>query len=722
MQRPRGSGCARRWTHACQLLLLLIVPPAVSSELPAATRDDWVEVRSARFVVCSNAGEPAAARAARHLERLADVIESTSRGLHVDVGHEIRVYVFRNLESFTPYAGPPHDATTTTAGFHVMAPDIELIAYHRPEWGDAMTFASHEFLHAVIARSLGPIPIWANEGLAEYYSTFITRGRTADIGEPIGDHLVWLRAKGLLPLAYLFAITPSSPQYHAGPWRGIIYSESWALVHMLIRNDQAPATRFSRMLGALGLGMPTEAALRDAYGPLAVDSLEKALEAYTTRGMMAYSTFTFSNEFTEVPIRTRPMEEAEVLTQLGELALRSDPELAPLASQHFQAAWRADSSRGLPAGLECERAARENDDAGMNRWAGAVERIPIPDPRATGLAGAALASRQLRRVYAPRWPAQGADEWALRARRLLERTIEVRPGRPEWLIPYGITFLDDTTGLPLAVEALITARDEAPRRDDATAALAILQARAGAKANALTLYRSLATTGGPDAAWRHWAGYCIARRTLDDAVARFHAGRQAEAESLVARLSTDLHEAGVAEHGQRMLSWLRDPRRDAQAPQLDDRIQGPGAVDSLEAAADTISASAGMRAERSREFRKGGVERQFITAAVTAAQLGDFHTADVLLEAAHHGIAHGSLPWLDSLQAEVRNLRRLKSAKALLEVADVPPACSLYAEVLGDMPRKDVRAFVDRQRQRFCGTDVVSPAADPSGRDEQGRR
>ena len=46
-----------------------------------------------------------------------------------------------------------------------------------------------------LGNSLGRIPVWANEGLAQFYQSFQERdsGRVAIIGSPIGDHVAVLR-------------------------------------------------------------------------------------------------------------------------------------------------------------------------------------------------------------------------------------------------------------------------------------------------------------------------------------------------------------------------------------------------------------------------------------------------------------------------------------------------------------------------------------------------
>ncbi|HXJ68191.1 MAG TPA: hypothetical protein VNM39_04745, partial [Verrucomicrobiae bacterium] len=138
-----------------RLLVALVVlfAGAARAALPDATRDTWVEAKSERFTVYSNAGEQAATRAVRHLERLAQVLKSTTQGLRVDGEREVRVYLFRDLDSFKPYRPSGDDENGITAGFQSSGPDVALIAYHIPVDDDPMRFASHEYLHVVLGRN-----------------------------------------------------------------------------------------------------------------------------------------------------------------------------------------------------------------------------------------------------------------------------------------------------------------------------------------------------------------------------------------------------------------------------------------------------------------------------------------------------------------------------------------------------------------------------------------
>lgn len=58
------------------------------------------------------------------------------------------------------------------------------------------------------------MPLWFNEGLAEYYSTFsITGDQKIVMGKPIASHVYLLRNK-MLPLRTLFQVDHKSPHYN----------------------------------------------------------------------------------------------------------------------------------------------------------------------------------------------------------------------------------------------------------------------------------------------------------------------------------------------------------------------------------------------------------------------------------------------------------------------------------------------------------------------------
>jgi len=678
------------------LILAVLACPVARAALPDATGDSWVEAKSARFTVYSNAGQQAATRAARHLERLADVLQSTTQGLRVDGGREVHVYLFRDLNSFKPYRPVGDDDVGITAGFQASGPDVALIAYHVPPDADPTRFASHEYLHAVLGRNLGTLPVWVNEGLAEYYSTFSNGKRTADIGRPIAEHIAWLQVNGTIPLTQLMVVGTNSPDYNEGKRRGTVYAESWAMVHMLVMTPGEGGSRFSRFLGALGRGVEQTTALRDAYGVRAGDSLTNALAAYVKQGSYHFTSYTFATDVADVETQTRDLSRAEVLIVLGELAMRSKESLRPVAREHLEAAWRADSASALAAGLLCELATDAKDEPAVARSVAAVERAAHADPRARALAGIALAMRPFEHGYWPSWPAAGADAKALTARRLLEAATDATPGRAEWLIPYGLTFVDDTASSVQGSSALLTAHEAEPHRADATAGLSMLQSRVGNRAGALVLYQQL-RAGSEDRAWKHWAGYVLARRSLADAEKMAKAGKNEQAETLLVRLKRDVPEHGVESAANQLISWLHDNPNANAAPE--------GAFASTFAPEkDTGDPGKAANPPAGAPGNRFIFDDTRIPQALEAAKRGDFATAEQLILAARKAAPMEARPGLDSLATEMRNQARLRSAVELLRQGRAVDACELYEQILADHPKADVREYVLRQRTKYCAT------------------
>ena len=666
-------GLARRLAVMLATAWLALSCGSARAALPAAAGEEWVEVRSARFTVYSNAGEQAATRVARHLERLAETIERTTTGFRVDGGRDIRVYVFRDRGSYVPYSPFRETEGAQTGGFHVAGNDAEYIAFWvaatrstqgLPEYArraattaDDLRFPSHEYLHAVVSRTFGYMPVWVNEGLAELYSTFEPRGRSAVIGEPIMGHLVTL-AGHHMPLTELMAEAYDSPDYQgteqATEHRGTLYAESWALTHMLFFDPVDHGRHFSRLLGEMAHGATGITALRTVYGPNAPDSLLNATLAYTRTTIRA-SEWTFATDLATVQVRTRVLGRAETEAALGELQLRSKRELAPLAREHLVAAWAVDSTRAVTAELLGELAERQDDGAEEARWFSVLDRPGVEDPRAFGLAGAALARRRLQLGGSHPWPARGADSISTHARRLLERALQAKPDEAAWLVPYAFTFLDDTTDFSAGIGALIQVRENHPNLPEIEGATAMLQMRAGNRGAALHSYGQIPRGDNHDY-WRAAAGHLIAEATLAEATDLASARHLDEAESLATDLQRSVPETGVPARCARFIQWLHDPGGSlGQPPSVQSRRGGPRAN-----AAQATPGAAGP----------GG---PLSPPASRAAQA-----------------------------AEVRNRRRLQSAEAMERAGAMSEACTLYALILTDHPGPELRREVEKRRARLC--------------------
>ena len=147
------------------------------------------------------------------------------------------VVVFGTQRALQPYAPLYQGKPTEVGGYFIPGEDANYVALALEGGQHAYPIIFHEFAHSLIDSTIAGVPVWLNEGLAEYYSTFETRdaGRSAVVGLADASHVLSLRSETLLPLPELLKVTHASPAYNEGSKRGMFYAQSWALVHYLIR-------------------------------------------------------------------------------------------------------------------------------------------------------------------------------------------------------------------------------------------------------------------------------------------------------------------------------------------------------------------------------------------------------------------------------------------------------------------------------------------------------
>ncbi|HEX6972794.1 MAG TPA: tetratricopeptide repeat protein, partial [Vicinamibacterales bacterium] len=143
----------------------------------------------------------------------------------------------------------------------------------------------HEYAHHVLRRSVRPLPLWLNEGLAEFYSTFDhdTRLAPAVVGRPPAQALAVLRSSPLLPLAEILETRSSSALLQDLDRARVFYAESWALVHYLtIGRPGASPAQLGALADALARAVPPDDAFRFAF-EMSLDDADRELRNYVRR-------------------------------------------------------------------------------------------------------------------------------------------------------------------------------------------------------------------------------------------------------------------------------------------------------------------------------------------------------------------------------------------------------------------------------------------------------
>ncbi len=213
----------------------------------------WLRLETPNFEVLTDTNDRTAREVLDRLERIRQAF-----GNEKTPSLPVRVYVFRSEREFQPFR-----PSGVTAGFYQSGPERDIIAMHNG--GDLNHIVFHEYVHLALHHSSAKLPMWFEEGLAEFYSTLEISGTQLRVGRPVTNHIRTLTESTWLTAEEMWATNKSSRNYNERDKVGIFYAESWALVHMLNTwpgyRENLPA--FASLLAD---GAPAESAFERAFG------------------------------------------------------------------------------------------------------------------------------------------------------------------------------------------------------------------------------------------------------------------------------------------------------------------------------------------------------------------------------------------------------------------------------------------------------------------------
>jgi tetratricopeptide (TPR) repeat protein len=245
------------------LFLFTLMPPA-----QAATQ--WICLRSPNFELYTSAGEKTGRQALQVFEEVRSAFKDIL-GIKIPNQQPTTIVIFRDTEEFAPYRPQgniiAYYMSLSRRDFIILQ---DLLPEHYP-------MALHEYTHLVIHQAGMKLPLWLNEGFAEFYSTMKPMGNKILVGRVIPGRLE-VAEQGLMDLREILKADKSSKAYNEADRMGIFYAESWALVHML-KFSKPYATRFETLLDAIGRGEPSDKALERVYGK-PIEAIQADLQTY----------------------------------------------------------------------------------------------------------------------------------------------------------------------------------------------------------------------------------------------------------------------------------------------------------------------------------------------------------------------------------------------------------------------------------------------------------
>ena len=457
-----------RFTALAALLSFLAVPAAA---LPRKN-DPWILLRTPHFTFFSNTSVWATRKIAGDLEQLRSALAQLNPDLELSSPVPTWIYVFKDTSSFRPYQPLYQGRPRPVDGYFFSHPYGNYVAINADPRHNARNVVYHEYLHHVLGNNYPGLPLWLNEGLAEYYSTFTVAGNEAKLGEPVLSHVVWLYQNALLPLRDLISMNYDSPGYNEGTRQGGFYAESWALAHYLLSRPER-RERTAQYLRDLFDGVPGDQAFEKAFGDPAL--LERDLRAYVRRAVFDAQRLPIV-QAGAATTEVAPLPWPDVLYRLGEMLLSNgSTEQRAEAEGHFRAALEAQPKHGpATAGL-----GRIAEDAGRTAeartlYAQAAQLAP-DDFFLQYLYGRSLLE-----------PTPEPDGMP-RAEAALRRAVKLRPDFAEgWgRLAQAVSYQSPLP--PDAVSIFETALRLMPAREDFAFNLALLSAQIGQQARAQEL-------------------------------------------------------------------------------------------------------------------------------------------------------------------------------------------------------------------------------------------
>jgi len=356
---------------AVVLLLLLATgtAPAFAAALP-----QWFEVRSPHFVVITDSSEKQGRHIAGQFERMRSLFQTVLPHASSDAGIPMTVLALKDRKGFQSLLPTAYLAKGALQldGLFLRTPDRNYILVRLDtETEHPFSIVYHEYTHFVL-RKAEWIPLWLNEGLAEFYQNTDIHEKEVILGQPSSDDILYLRQQRLLPLNVLFAVDHNSPYYHEENKGSVFYAESWALTHFIEMTDFQKKTH--RLQDYANLVVHHEdpvTAAQKAFGDLG--QLQKALDSYVSQS--SYQEFRMGSSFSadETSFTARNVSLSDVNSVRADILAANDRKAD--ARSLLEAVLHDDPKNALAYETMGSLAYREHDISAATKWYGEAVQL-----------------------------------------------------------------------------------------------------------------------------------------------------------------------------------------------------------------------------------------------------------------------------------------------------------------------------------------------------------
>jgi tetratricopeptide (TPR) repeat protein len=253
--------------------VLVLAAATFPSNCFAKRAEVWTEITSPHFHVVGQCKEKRARQIAAQFEEIRTVFHTIFPSMIVTPPAPVYIILVRDKEAFNKIS--PKQWTgrgeMERAGYFMNGSVRNyLVIRLDAEQEDQGTILYHEYTHLLLHLNMPHIPLWIDEGLADFFGNTAIRQKDVMMGEPDGEYIATLRRGGIIPLQTLFAVDSSSPYYNQAGKGTLFYAESWALVHYLMIQDRLNhQPRINTFMSLVAQGKSPDETAPQAFGNLA---------------------------------------------------------------------------------------------------------------------------------------------------------------------------------------------------------------------------------------------------------------------------------------------------------------------------------------------------------------------------------------------------------------------------------------------------------------------
>ena len=318
MRAVHANFCPGRLLSKMRSKVVSLLFYAIAFASPSfAGEKPWIEVKSPHFRVLTDAGAGEGHKAAREFERLRAVFAARFPNFRWDSVAPLTIFAARDEETAKALAPALWKLKgAKPAGYFQHGWEKQFAMVRMDTWNmGTERVVYHEYTHSILALNSRWLPVWLNEGTAEFYAYTRFEENKTLIGAPTTRFRA-LRERQWIPVETLITVNQRSPYYHDEDKVDMFYAESWALVHYCVFGpNMEGGKKLDDFYQRLQSGTEQKQAFQEVFGSF--KEMDRALDDYVHKFVLQAGVIKVAKEVDDKDYQVRTLSLAETQAELG---------------------------------------------------------------------------------------------------------------------------------------------------------------------------------------------------------------------------------------------------------------------------------------------------------------------------------------------------------------------------------------------------------------------